>query len=397
MNEMTSLLVKLFIKDSENLEDPQVRTAYGILSSMAGILCNVILFIIKLIIGLMMNSISVMADAFNNLSDAASGVISFVGVKLASRPADKEHPFGHGRYEYIAAFVVSFLVLEVGFTCMKSSFSKIRNPEEVGFYPVLIGILAVSMLIKLWLGCFNRKLGKKINSGVMKATSADSFGDVLITLVTILSIFIGKWTGLRVDGFMGVAVSLFVLYAGFTIAKETLEPLIGPAVTPELYQQITEFVEKYDGIVGTHDLIAHNYGPSTIMATIHGEVPKDSDIEKAHETIDAIERDALRELGIFLIIHMDPIEVNNERILALKTVVTKIVEEHESEASIHDFRVVNGEEHINLIFDLVVPHKYKKDKEEKLIEGILKAVQEKDDRYQCIITLEHSFVNANSR
>lgn len=392
---MTDLLVKLFIKNYEKIEQSKVRTSYGILSSVVGVICNIILFAIKLSIGMIINSISVMADAFNNLSDASSGVISFIGVKLANRPADKEHPFGHGRFEYLSAFVVAFLVLQVGFTCFKNAISKIIDPVSTEFNIILVGILCISVLLKLWLGLFNKKLGNRINSSVMKATSTDAFGDVLITVVTILAIIVEKLTGLKVDGYMGLIVSLFVLFAGFNIAKETIEPLIGEAVDPEFYEKITSMVESYEGIVGSHDLIVHNYGPTHTMASIHAEVPKDIDFEVAHETIDKIERDALKNQGIFLVIHMDPIEVNDIKVLSVKNMIIDTVKECDESATIHDFRMVNGEEHINLIFDLVVAHSYSESKEYKLINEVMDAISKKDNRYQCIITLEHSFIRNN--
>lgn len=389
---MTQLLVKLFVKDYEETEKSGVRTAYGILASVVGIICNIILFGVKLMIGLMINSISVMADAFNNLSDGASSIIGLVGVKLAERPADKEHPFGHGRFEYIAAFVVSFLILQVGLSCFKSSFTKILHPEAVGFNWILVGILCLSVFVKLWLSMFNRKLGKRINSSVMKATATDSLGDVMITATTIASIMIGKLTGFKVDGWMGAVVSVFVLLAGYNIAKETLEPLLGEAVDRKIYETITQKVESYDGIVGSHDLIAHNYGPSHTMATIHAEVPNDVNLEEAHETIDLIERDVLRELGIFLVIHMDPIEINDQKVVEKRNAVAMAVKELEPQAAIHDFRMVNGEEHINLIFDLVVPFSYNEQQEQKLLFLIEEAIKRMDERYQVVITIENSFI-----
>lgn len=387
-----NLLVRLFIKDSDNVENPNVRTAYGILASIVGIICNVFLFIIKLLIGMMIQSISVMADAFNNLSDAASSIISFIGVKLANRPADKEHPFGHGRYEYIASFVVSFLILQVGFTCFKSSITKIMNPQSITFKPVLILILCLSVGVKIWLALFNRKLGKRINSNVMKATAADSIGDVLITSATILSIIIAGITGLKIDGYMGIAVSIFVFISGINIARETLEPLLGEAIDPKLYQKITKKVCSYKYIIGSHDLVVHNYGPSHTMATIHCEVPNNIPMEDAHEVIDQIERDVLREDNIFLVIHMDPVEVNDEKIVFLKEKVNSIVKILEEEATIHDFRVVNGDTHSNLIFDLVIPHTYS-EKQEKEMERLVKQlIKEWDSKYECIISLDHSYV-----
>ena len=389
---MTDLLVKAFVKNYQNTENQQVRTDYGILSSIVGVICNVILFGIKITVGFLINSISVMADAFNNLSDAASSIISFVGVKLANRPADKEHPFGHGRYEYISALVVAFLVLQVGLSCMKSAIDKILHPALVSSSWLAIGILAVSILLKVWLGFFNRRLGERINSTVMKATAADAFGDVLITSATVISVVIGHLTGFKIDGYMGFVVSLFVLYAGFNIAKDTLEPLIGEAATPEVYDKISNFVESYDRILGTHDLIVHNYGPSHTMATIHAEISRDADIVEAHETIDKIEQEALKKLDIFLVIHMDPIEVNDKRVMQLRKEINDLVKSIDEEVSIHDFRMVDGEHQINLIFDMVVPHSYKGEEKARLEETVRQMIAEKDKRYQCIITVEHSYV-----
>lgn len=389
---MTNFLVHFFVIDNKNIENQNVRTSYGILASIVGVICNVILFMIKISIGVIMNSISVTADAFNNLSDAASAVISFFGVKLANRPADREHPFGHGRYEYIAALVVAFLVLQVGVSCLQSSFGKILHPSSMKFNPILLGILCASVSVKVWLGFFNRKLGNLISSTVMKATSADAFGDVLITFATIISIIISAITGLKVDGYMGFAVSVVILFAGINIARETLEPLLGQAASAEECEKIAKKVESYEGIVGTHDLIVHNYGPTHTMATIHAEVPNDINIEVAHETIDRIEREVGKEMGIFLVIHMDPIEVNNETVQKLKKIVVEVVQGLEKNATIHDFRMVNGEDKVNLIFDLVVPHSYSEMKEEQLVLDVVKQVEEQDNRCKCIITLEHSYV-----
>lgn len=389
---MTELLVKTFVKNHKDVENSTVRTSYGILASIVGIICNLILFGIKITVGLIMNSISVMADAFNNLSDAASSIISFIGVKLAERPADKEHPFGHGRFEYIAALAVSFLILQVGFSLFQSSFSKVLHPEDIKFNIVSVVILCVSVVIKIWLMFFNRKLGKRIKSSVMLATAADSLGDVTVTTATIISAIIAGITGLKIDGYVGLIVSIFVMLAGFRIAKETLEPLLGQAVEREMYQRITNMVESYEGIVGSHDLIIHNYGPTHHMATIHAEVPNNLNFEIAHETIDQIERDVLEKLDIFLVIHMDPIEVNDAAVMEKKEMVTSIIQSLEKKATLHDFRVVNGEHQINLIFDLVVPHSYSKDEEQRLLSRIIEEVRKNDTRYQCIITIENSFI-----
>ena len=389
---MTNLLVKLFVKNHENVENSKVRTSYGILASLVGIACNILLFGAKIIIGMLINSISIMADAFNNLSDAASSVISFIGVKLAGKPADKEHPFGHGRFEYIAALVVSFLVLSVGFSLLKNSFQKVLNPEELVFNPILVGILCLSVLIKIWLMLFNRKLGKRINSTVMLATSADSRNDVIVTSATIISAIVTGLTGANIDGYIGLVVSVFVMLAGFNIARDTLEPLLGQAVDREAYEKVTKMVQNYEGIIGTHDLIIHNYGPTQRMATIHAEVPNNINFEQAHETIDQIERDILEQLDIFLVIHMDPIEVNDAMVLEKKEMVLNIIGSLEEKATIHDFRLVNGEHQINLIFDLVIPYSYSKEAEQKLLSSIVEKIRNEDPRYQCIITMENSFI-----
>lgn len=389
---MTKLLVRLFVKDYDNIDNVKVRTAYGVLVSTVGIMCNIILFAIKLTIGLIISSISVMADAFNNLSDAASSVIGLVGAKVAGRPADKEHPFGHGRAEYIAAFIVSFIILQVGITCFKSSFQKIIKPEAVEFNVILVGILFLSVLVKLWLSIFNKKLGMKINSSVMKATAADALGDVFITSATIVSIIVGKITGLKIDGYMGTIVSVMVLIAGYNIAKETLEPLLGAAVDRELYQNITDKVESYTGIIGSHDLIIHNYGPSRIMATLHVEVPNYTTMEEAHEVIDLIERDILKEMGISIVLHMDPVEILDPYVIGIKQKVIGIVKELEPEASIHDFRIVEDDSSVKLIFDMLIPYSYDREKEVKLIENIIQNMKKINEKYECVITIDNNFI-----
>ena len=389
---MTEILVKLFVKDKGNIENQAVRTSYGVLSSIVGVICNIILFAVKLSVGILINSVSVMADAFNNLSDAASSIISFIGVKLAGRPADKEHPFGHGRIEYIAALAVSFLILQVGLTLFKNSFAKIIEPEEVIFNPVLTGILILSILVKVWLMVFNKKLGKRVKSTVMLATAADSMGDVLVTSATVISSVVAGLTGWQIDGYIGLIVSIVVMIAGIQIAKDTLEPLLGQAIDREVYKSITDMVESYPGIVGTHDLIIHNYGPSHRMATIHAEVPNDIDFEKAHETIDDIERDILEKMNIFLVIHMDPIEMNDVKVLDKKELITNILDKLDPKASFHDFRVVSGEYHTNLIFDLVIPYSYTHDEEQVLLTRIMEETRKANSRLNCVITIENSYV-----
>lgn len=390
---MTEFLVKHFVKEYEEVEKVSVRTAYGVLASMVGIFCNVLLFAVKLTIGIVLHSVSVMADAFNNLSDAGSSIIGFVGVKMASKPADEHHPFGHGRIEYIAALVVAFLVIEVGFTFLKDSIGKIREPELMKFQLVSVFILLLSIGVKIWLGLFNKKLGQRIDSKVMMAAATDAMGDVITTSATILSIVFWKLTGMNLDGFVGIGVSLVVMWAGVNIAKETLEPLIGQAIKPEVYTQITDFVEHYPGIVGSHDLIVHNYGPGKSMASIHAEVPNDVDIEDSHEVIDRIERDAMEYLGVFLVIHMDPIETKDEQVLKARMHVEEELKKLDPDTSIHDFRLVDGKEQINLIFDMVVPHEYDHAKQDGLCFEMMERVKKIDSRYQCVIHIEKSFVS----
>ncbi|QNM06369.1 cation diffusion facilitator family transporter [Qiania dongpingensis] len=392
---MTDFLVRRFVKDYNQTQRASVRTSYGILSSIVGIGCNLFLFLAKLMIGIFLNSISVMSDAFNNLSDAASSIISFIGVKMAGRPADKDHPFGHGRIEYISALIVSFLVIEVGWTFMKTSFAKVRSPEALSFNMVSLIILVLSIGVKLWMSFFNRKLGKRIGSKVMEATAADSLGDVLVTAATIFSVALYGAFGWNIDGFIGMAVSVVVIVAGINIAKDTLKPLIGEAIDPYVYRKIKTFVEGYDGIWGTHDLIVHNYGPSTSMASIHAEVDSHGNMEDIHEIIDQIEREAKEQLGIFLVIHMDPIETNDPLVEERRRMVLECLDDLDGRITLHDFRMVDGRKQVNLIFDIVVPYEMK----EKEIEEVTAHLEEKlrllDGRFHCVITVDKSYIAEN--
>lgn len=388
---MTEFLIRRFVKDYEKVQDVEVRTRYGALAGMVGICCNLILFAAKMITGILAHSISVMADAFNNLSDAASSIISIVGVKMAEKPADEEHPFGHGRIEYISAFIVAFLVIEVGFSLFKTSFGKIRNPEPMIFQWLSVGILILSVGVKLWLGMFNRKLGKRIDSKVMMATAADSLGDVAATTATIVSMLVFGVFGVNVDGIVGLAVSVVVMIAGVNIAKDTLAPLIGEAIDPEVYREITRFVESYDGIVGSHDLIVHNYGPGRSMASIHAEVPREVDVETSHEIIDRVERDAVRKLNLFLVIHMDPIETKNEKVDNYRQIAAEVLDSVDSRLSLHDFRIVDGREQVNLIFDLVVPRDYTPQMRGQVKERVAAKIREKISNSSCVITVENSY------
>jgi len=389
---MTKFLVKKFVPDAENVQSSQVRASYGVLSSVVGIICNVILFAVKLVVGIVLHSISVMADAFNNLSDAASSVISFVGVRIAAKPSDKDHPFGHGRAEYIAAILVAFVILEVGLSCIKSAAEKIFSPEVINFSYISVAILLLSMAVKLWLSFFNRKLAKKTNSSVIKATATDSLNDVMVTGATVVSIVVFEFFNLNIDGYIGAIVAILVLISGINIIKDTVKPLLGEAPDPEICEALIEKVLSYDGVVGPHDLVIHSYGPSRSMASIHAEVPSDIDILFAHETIDRIERDVQNEMGIFLVIHMDPIEVDNAVVDSSREIVIDAIAELNCGVTMHDFRMVSGEGQTNLIFDIVVPHSFSDREAEGIAQKIKTAVSEKNSSYQCVITVDRSYI-----
>lgn len=389
---MTEFLVRKFIKNPEQTGRASVRTAYGVLSSMVGIGCNLLLFVMKLLIGLIINSISVVSDAFNNLSDAASSVIGYIGVRMAGRPADKDHPFGHGRIEYIAALIVSFLVIEVGWTFFKTSVGKIRKPEDLSFQAVSLVILCLSIGIKLWLAYFNKKLGKRIGSSVMAATAADSLGDVLVTSATILSVILYGAFGWNIDGYIGLVVSAAVIIGGIGIARDTLKPLIGEAIDPKLYKKIKDFVESYDGIEGTHDLIVHSYGPSNSMASIHAEVDGRADMEAVHDIIDRIEREAKEKLGILLVIHMDPLEYSDPVVRQFRRVILETLQNIDSQITMHDFRMVNGKEVIHVFFDIVVPYERSEEQVEDTILALERALKAYDSRVECAITIDCSYV-----
>lgn len=391
MNVITEYLVRRFVKNYQDTEDSQVRTAYGVLSSVVGICCNVLLFVVKLIVGMIVGSISVMADAFNNLSDAASSIISFIGVKIAERPADKKHPFGHGRIEYISAFIVAFLVIQVGFSLFKSSCVKLKEPSELHVEWFAFWILVVSVGVKGWLAGFNRKLGKRVESKVMLATAADSMGDMVTTGATILSILIYRIFHINVDSIAGLIVSLLVIWAGIGIAKDTLEPLIGEPADPELVKKICTMVESTPGITGTHDLIIHNYGPGKSMASIHAEIPKDMSVEESHEIIDQAEREVCRKLGVFLVIHMDPVDLKDERVIVAKSQLKNVLERIDPCVTFHDFRMVWGEDQINLIFDALVPYSYDEDQQISLREKIGERMKGIDERYICVIDIDQSY------
>lgn len=387
---MTDLLVKIFVKDYENTSNIKVRTAYGTLGSITGIILNILLAVSKYIAGVLSGSISVTADAVNNLSDAGSSIISLVGIKMAAKPADKNHPYGHGRVEYISALIVSFFVLLMGLELFKGSVQKIINPVPVTFNVTALVIMLVSIAAKLWLGMFNRSLGKKINSAPMMAVMKDSFSDCLATSVAAVAIVVSYFSQISIDGYMGVIVACFIFLAGFNILKETMAQLLGQPPEREFVEAIENKILSYEHIVGVHDLIIHDYGPQRRFASAHAEVPANEDVMELHDVIDLIERDIFEEFGMLISIHLDPIVVDDEKINALREMTQNIVKGISDEMSIHDFRVVDGPTHTNLIFDVIVPYGYslKNDEVCKKVEEELSKINE---RYFAVITVEHSF------
>ena len=390
---LSQFLVQHFIKDYNDVEDEKVRNNYGFLGSIVGMVINSILFIVKLIIGMITSSISVTADAFNNLSDAASSLITLLGFKLAAKPADKEHPFGHGRIEYLSGLIVSFMVMLVGFEFVKSSYARITNPVAVKFQIIPFILILFSIVTKVWLSKFNNYMGKKINSSALQASSFDALSDVTTSSCVALSLILSKWTRFPVDGYIGILVSLFIMYSGFTLIKDTLNPILGESPDEELVDKITNGVLSYKYITGVHDLVIHNYGPGKFMASIHAEVPQDMSIVKIHEIIDRAEKELSSKLNIILVIHMDPIDTDCKFTKAVKMEVENIISEIPEVKSMHDFRITGEGENRIVIFDLIIEGKgnFKQDDEKILKEKINFEIQKLHPNYTTVITLDKSF------
>lgn len=390
---MIKLLVRKFVKDYKNVKDKKVRESYTVFSGLVGLFCNFVLFFLKLFIGIAMNSIAIIGDAFNNLSDTCSGFVAIIGAKLSNKKPDAEHPFGHGRVEYISSLIISFFIIFVGLGLFKSSIEKIRNPEPLQFNIILVAILLVSILLKLWLFCYYKYIGKQINSGVLIANSKDSLNDVFSTSSVIIATVLGSFaTKHPIDGIMGVIVSIIIIYNGFRIAKETVGILLGSAPDEQTIRNIYNIVTNSKYIVGIHDLIVHDYGPGRVFASVHAEIPDNSDIVKVHETIDTLEKKVKSELGINLVIHMDPISLNNEKALQLKSIVKSIVKEANPSFSIHDFRITDGTDSINVIFDLVVDFETPPEQEEEIVSNIKRRIKEYDSRCTAVINVENSYI-----
>ncbi len=388
---MTQFLIRHFIKDPEQVQDKAVRKAYGTLGSLTGIACNIFLFIVKLVAGLLSNSLSILADAMNNLSDMGSSIVTMLGFKLSAKPADDEHPFGHGRMEYMSAFIVSVLILLVGFELLQSSIDNILKPEPVTISYITLVILAVSILVKLWMSSFNRKLGRKINSQALTATAQDSVNDALTTAAILLSAMVSFFFRINIDPYMSAAVSLFILYSGLKTAKETLDPLLGQPPDPALIDAIENEIMHFGDFVGIHDLIVHNYGPGRCFASVHVEVPETIDIVRCHEQIDLCEKLVAERLDVSLVIHMDPIAVDDEALNATKAKMAQQIKTIHPDLTLHDFRMTpKSDRRTNLIFDVVVPaslHMPPKQLQAQ-IDALAKQI---DPSYCCVVTLDANF------
>lgn len=386
----SNFLVRKFIKDSENVSDSNVRTSYANLAGTIGIITNSILFLIKLSVGIISGSVSILADAFNNLSDAASSIITIIGFKLASKPADAEHPFGHGRIEYITAMIVSFMVMLVGLQFVKTSFQKIINPTTVTFELIPFILLLISIGFKFWLSKFNKSIGNKINSSTLKATATDAMGDVFTSTTVVISFLLCKFTTLPIDGYIGIIVALAIVYSGFSLIKETLNPLLGETPDPILVNNINNMVMSYDNITGVHDLIVHNYGPGRIMASLHAEIPSNIDIMEIHDIIDTAEREISKKLNIYLVIHMDPVCVDTDEIIEARKIVSDVLEKYKEVKSFHDFRVIRENDKKNLLFDIeVCPTRLSRPNDSRdLLSYIENDIKKKAPEYNCIITVD---------
>ena len=388
---MTNLLIKLFVKDNENPKDENVRPKYAMLSSITGIVVNLLLSIFKLVIGIVTNSMSIISDALNNVTDTGSSIVTMIGFKLSQKEVDNEHPWGHGRMEYITAFIVDILIILVGVELLQNSVDKIIHPVMPTVNCVVIFLLVVANLVKLWLFVFYSKIAKRIDSSAIKATAYDSISDCVSTFVVLFSSVISLIFGITIDGYVSILVAIFILITGVKALKETIDILLGSKPDKEFIDQISEFVKKYPMIAGIHDIMVHDYGPGRKIVSFHAEVPADANICEAHDIIDELEQDMLKEFKCITTIHMDPIVVNDAKINEAKASVEKIVKEINENYSIHDFRMTDGGKRINLIFDLVIPRDDKIDKD-VLRKEIIEKVKKIDSKYYVVFTIEHLFV-----
>ena len=391
---MTQFLIRCFIKRPDDVKDAAVRTAYGNLASLVGMACNILLCIGKLLAGTLFGSIAIMADALNNLSDASSNVVSLIGFRLAAKAPDAEHPYGHARYEYLAGLVVSVTILAIGLSLLKESALKVLHPTPVAFSWLSIGVLAASIFVKLWLSGFNRAVGKKINSETLMATAADSRNDVLTTGAVLLSTILCSLTGYGImDGMMGVGVAAFILWSGWGLVMDTLSPLLGESPSPELVEHIERTVMSYPGVLGVHDLMVHDYGPGHQFASLHVEFPAETDPLTAHDVIDNIENDFLKKDRLQVTIHYDPIVTADASVGVLRARLKEHARQLDPRLSIHDLRIVPGDSHTNVLFDLVFPAGYTGDIDQMLAK-MCQFVKEQDPKYCCVVKVEQSYASA---
>ena len=386
---MTNFLISHFVKNHEHTSDKKVRESYSVLAGVLGIICNLVLVIIKLSAGFVMNSIAVISDGLNNLSDMGSSVVSLIGAKLSSKQADRDHPFGHGRFEYIAALVVSFLIIHLGFDNLSDSFKKVLSPEKVNFSILPVVILSASCLIKLWMWKYNSFMGKKINSPVLKAAAKDCLNDTVSTSAVIISTIIGQFTGnFPMDGILGMLVSFLILKAGYDVAKDTVSLLLGGSPDPVLVRKIQSIIMSDSTIIGVHDLLVHDYGPGRVVASVHAEVPDNASVTHVHEVIDGLEKKITDTLGVIMVIHMDPIAVNCPKTSQLRNMVENIVHGINPDYSVHDFRITDGDENINLIFDLVLPITLTETERKDIAEMVSARIRSHDSRCSSVINID---------
>lgn len=388
---MVTLLSKIFIKNREDIKNPQIRLAYGMLCGAVGIFLNLCLFTGKFIAGTISHSIAITADAFNNLSDAGSSIITLIGFRMAGQKPDPDHPFGHGRIEYVSGLLVSVIILLMGLELLKSSVSKIIHPEELSFSPVVLIILLASILVKCYMFLYNNRLGKKLESAAMCATATDSLSDTLATTVVLIATLVAHFSGLAIDGWCGILVGLFICYAGFNAAKDTISPLLGQAPEKEFVQQVNDIVMAHEGIIGIHDLIVHNYGPGRVLISLHAEVPANGDILVLHDLIDTIEHELRDTLNCHAVIHMDPVQVGDEETTRLKLLVGSYLKELDPSLTMHDFRIVTGPTHTNLIFDVVTPYQFLMSDNE-LIAKISERIKQDNPNYFAVIEVDKKYV-----
>lgn len=388
---MIKWLKRTFIKDYTHTDDSQVRERYGIVASIVCILCNVVLCVFKFLVGALSHSVSIQADAFNNLSDAGSNIATLFGFKLANKQPDSDHPYGHGRIEYVTGMMIAFLILLVAFSSFKESMTKIVSPDPVKFSVVTVSVLLGSILVKLWMGYFNKQFGKAIDSPSLMAAGRDSINDVVSTFATLISVMVASFSDLPIDGYIGLFVSIFVFKAGIEVFNDTVSPLLGQAPDPKLVANVYNFVMGHDVIIGVHDMIVHDYGPSRLFITLHAEVRADANILEVHDLIDEIEREMAQHFKCLATIHMDPIEVDDELTNQLREKTRRLIADIDASYTIHDFRIVSGPTHTNLIFDVVLPsNDHRDEKELKAI--ISQKVKEWNSTYFVVVNIDHSYI-----